>query len=250
MKRSDEELSRAEFHTFLTANTKHTAITWKEVKQSDEPPDYYLYLENEEFAVEVTSIMEDINVSPQPRSFKAIWASIKEFVDDIGRQARTGGYLKGHYFISMSPLDNFGAVRNSLTNDLINYIHETRHLRTAPQRVVYETGKRRCFISKCSDDLDHVAYGISFDPKWVDERELCSLIAESLKEKCRKLSHVHQPKILLLIDVFTHGTIASWEKCLPGLSTLDAFHTIFRVSPSLGSSVLYSTDKRWMPGER
>jgi hypothetical protein len=54
--REDEKISKSTFHKFLLRFFSESDISWGE-KNNDDPPDYFLYLSGQEFAVEVTRVM-------------------------------------------------------------------------------------------------------------------------------------------------------------------------------------------------
>jgi len=57
-KREDEELCRSIFDTILLTLFARDEIIWTPVEQRHEPPDYYVELSGEKYAVEVTSLIE------------------------------------------------------------------------------------------------------------------------------------------------------------------------------------------------
>lgn len=83
MKRGDEAFCTSEFEKFLRESLGKTSIVWEEVAISAEPPDYYLQLENQRFAVEVTSIRETIKINPSSLTATGLSAASKRLVESI-----------------------------------------------------------------------------------------------------------------------------------------------------------------------
>jgi hypothetical protein len=88
--------------------------TWEEVTQQNEPPDYYLSLDNTKFAVEDTSLTELVSVGTSSSlSHSIISMFFRQFVDKVESEAKAGGYLQGNYLVSFStPIDDFSNVHD------------------------------------------------------------------------------------------------------------------------------------------
>ena len=69
MKRADEELCKSQFDLFLKAVADPAGGTWEEVARENEPPDYYLLIDDVRFAVEVRSVSSARRASASSKFF-------------------------------------------------------------------------------------------------------------------------------------------------------------------------------------
>lgn len=103
MKRGDEEICKTQFEAFLKRFFTVSQIIWKEVAQQDEPPDYYLLLDDTKFAVEVTTLMEKVPVGTSTSlPCGEIRNILHQFVREVESVAKTRGYLQGNYCVFFS----------------------------------------------------------------------------------------------------------------------------------------------------
>jgi hypothetical protein len=248
MKRKDEEFCKAEFHNFVTKVLDPTSVRWEEVQDADEPPDFFLSLGTQKFAVEVTNIMEIIDVSPRPLSSCGISAALSSFTDEVEKRARDEGILHGTYVIGLEPLDDFGKVKPSLIAAILDYVRATKTLATAPMEIVLRQGNSRCDVEKAGDQEDCIAEVISAGGGWEGDlkKGLRQLIEDALNKKQYKLRNIDHPKILLFLDAYRYLLIRSWRGCASAIPSLCAFHTVFVAVPDGRSLVLYSQDPDWM----
>jgi hypothetical protein len=114
VKRDDEELARSEFDQLLREQLGVIRPEWEEVDAECEPPDYYLSFDARRFAVEVTTVMEKVELQAGSYPSLAILATLKKTVDEIENRARADDFLRGCYVVSLSPLDDFYSQRASL----------------------------------------------------------------------------------------------------------------------------------------
>jgi hypothetical protein len=114
MKSESEEFCKHSFDNYLRKIIPSSNLTWDEVKKEDEPPDFYLSVNGTIYAVEVTILMQKVNVgtkNPLPASH--IRDLLERFVtDEVEVVARNSGYLQGAYLVEFSkPITNFADVK-------------------------------------------------------------------------------------------------------------------------------------------
>jgi hypothetical protein len=255
MKRADEELCKAQFDAFVRRFSTPPKVTWEEVAQRDEPPDYYLLLDNTKFAVEVTTLIEVVRVgTSSPLPHFQIGRLFEQFVDKVEEIAKKEGYLRGNYLVSFStPIDNFAAVQDRIQDKLLEYIRSTSGSETAPletvfERVVPQQRPQQCGIQKLDSGPDRVVVGRPFWFKWEGEAAegICDLLNESLNTKADKLKGVGEPVVLLLLDEYRFADRQMYEDCVHRLSSLARFHTVFIVQGSRGGFPLHSRNRDWL----
>lgn len=251
MKRSDEELCKAAFDGFLQTLPTVGQISWREVERANEPPDYYLLLDQDEFAVEVTDLVEQINVVPKPIPTIGLYEASQVFVRKVEQVASKQAILHGTYTVSAQPVDNFAAVRDSIQNGILEYLRDTATLPSASERILYRQNGRRWKIRKAHIHSDRIGFRFSYGAaRWEVEAEerLCEILDQVLVKKAHKLRNISAPRILLVLDCYSYGSAESWRKCIPLLSSLSAFHTLFRVNGAGTNFPLYSVISEWRVG--
>jgi hypothetical protein len=157
-KRKDEEYCGARFDEFLKKRLPSTQVVWRDVSQAQEPPDYYLLLNDSEYAVEVTILMERRTVGTYTLSEASITNSLSNLVGEVEQRANESGYLRGTYVIDFSsPIDDFRAVKDEIKGALLKYIHATRSLSQAEKVFAFTRGSQSCSIQKFHNESDKVS---------------------------------------------------------------------------------------------
>ena len=249
MKRKDEEIAKTEFDTLLRTNMGIGNIAWNEVQQIDEPPDFYLLIDRERYAVEVTSVFDEIEVNDMGLPSIAISASISKLVNDVEREAKLKFWLQGGYLVAIEPLENFTSIKEHLKRSMLRYIQQTQSLSNANKYYLLgEDVNDGVYIQKINSGKNYVGEAISFPAKWEGEslEELSILIERVLENKIKKLANVKEPKILLIWDAFNYLKDSHWKRLLQKASQKTFFHTICRISPSTKSSIIYSVYAEWI----
>ena len=249
MKSPDEESCRSEFDDFLRKASPSVVIRWHEVRQQDEPPDYYLSLDGIEYAVEVTSLMETLPVGTLLLPYVAVTRSLWDFIDQVEETAKREGYLHGAYAVGfLGPIEYFSMVKDQIRAALLNYIETTQGLESAPERVVFGYGGQRCSIQKIHNAGTKIVKAGPTNFKWEGEAaiQICSLLEERLADKCRKLRNISAPKILLLYDSYHFADKQMFKDCVTKLSDLASFHTVFVVRGSTNSFILHTLNSDWL----
>ena len=254
MKRADEELCKSQFDLFLKAVADPAGGTWEEVAQGNEPPDYYLLLDDVRFAVEVTTLMEKVSVGTSsllPRG--VIHRILKRFVDTVQSVARADGFLQGNYLVSFpTPIDDFANIQDSLQEALLEYIRRNAGLNTAPQEIVFERKipqqrPQRCGIQKVNSNRDQVLMGGAMWFKWEGEvsQDVCQLLNHSLDVKASKLKDIADPWILLLLDSYVFADPGDYRESVSNLAAVGVFHTVFIVQGREQAFILHTKDSNW-----
>jgi hypothetical protein len=105
MKSPNEEFCKAQFTTFLTTASSQTSIIWDE---GANPPDYDLTIDGVKYAVEVTALMERIQVGSITLPESGIIDSLWSLVDEIEATAQKQNILTGSYVVGfLHPIVDF-----------------------------------------------------------------------------------------------------------------------------------------------
>jgi hypothetical protein len=255
MKTQSEKFCKSEFGLFLKRFFASEAISWIPVCQNQEPPDYFLDLNGNRFAVEVTALIKNIPIGThRPRSRRVLVDELEKWVDEIEQTARTANYLRGHYRVLFSsPIDNFEKVKKTIRWKLLDYIRDTQNLTHAPETSVFKKGRQECTIEKLEYDdyeFDTVVIGgcILLDSAWLKDavEEMCKLLKERIEEKAQLLRNVSQVKILLLDNNYVLADATRYRDCISRVPAMTSFHTIFIADHDKKSFILYSQNENWL----
>jgi hypothetical protein len=206
------------------------------------------------FAVEVTTLLEKVLVgNGLPLPHAVISKILQDFVENVETTARAEGCLHGDYLVAFpTPIDNFADVRGEIQGRLLDYIRSTGSLERSPLEIVFEgivpqQTPQQCRIQKVGNKLDRVVSGGPVWAKWEGDAtvDLCGLLNQSLDTKVDKLRDITAPRILLLLDEYMFADQEMYEKCIPRISSLGSFHTVFVVQGNERGFVFYSQRSDW-----
>jgi len=249
MKSKNEEFCKSSFDTFIRVASTPVSIRWEDVAQQSEPPDYYLYVNDTKYAVEVTILMEKLEVGNLKLPEMAVLASLQQLVDEVEAVARKRNHLNGAYIVGFSrPIANFRKIREQLLSDLLAYVQATQNVGNAPEKVVFKQGVQKCTIQKLHDQKSYVGRSGPRGGKWDGEvaAEICALLEERVNDKHRKLRNISEPKILLLYDAYHFADPHVFQLCLNTLGHLRSFHTLFVVESNKPGWILHSEAPNWL----
>ena len=157
MKRADEEYCKDTFSIFLADRVGHGTFAWTEVPQNQEPPDYYLTLCGVRFAVEVTTLMEEVAVGatlrmPSTGISQALIKLCKDMEDDL----RKRNILRGSYMLVLQPIEDLRNARPFIEERIVRYVERTRDDKAAAPEILLQQGRSRLSIRKASDRRDRL----------------------------------------------------------------------------------------------
>ena len=231
-KRYDEELAKSAFTKFLNMRPERLRIKWAAVPQKFEPPDYYLAIEENHYAVEVTGITDTIELNGKIYGSIGVSNSLRRFANEIEKEAKNKGILAGTYVVGLSPLSDFHVRREELRLKLLEYIGKTQNVRKTEVEKIVDCGFEQIDIMKLDSTEDCIETVISYTPKWKGEsiEELHSMLNHSLNVKSQKLSKINDPIILIILDSYNYLYMQDWKDIIEQLEVSSRFHTICLVS--------------------
>lgn len=252
MKSKSEEFCKDSFDRYLKKMIPASTISWKEVKQEDEPPEFYLSVNGMVYAVEVTIMMQKEDVGARKHlPIGIVRDLLREFVvDEVEAVARATSSLQGSYLVSFSkPITNFANIKGTIQTELLSYISITQTVSKAPPKVVYECNRQKCEIEKVHNEENKVIMGGPVISRWEGEAlvEVKQLLDNRLGEKQYRLRNIAGPKILLLHDKYYFADLEAYRACISKVSSLHSFHTVFIVGSNSEGQVLYSKNSTWIP---
>jgi hypothetical protein len=248
MKREEEEYCKAKFDEYLKGLGLSLVIKWCPVAQKDEPPDYYLYLYGDKYAVEVTVLVESINVGTLKLSRIAILRYLYQFVKDIELEAKRRNILHGTYVVTIhKPIENFDFQKDIIQNNLFSYIDGTQNFENAPKFIAYDVDRQTVKIQKANNKRNTISLlPIVGKREWEMAIDISNILEEAIIIKKGKLGKINLPKILILYDAYNTASKDQYFDCLSKLPLLASFHTIFVVSDFEGNFVLYTENADWL----
>ena len=143
--RENEENCKSAFDVFLRRHYQDNDIAWQGGK---EPPDYYLTLCGTIYAVEVTSLFEDIKLGDKTGSILTFMKAVPNFLKQIEQEAKQKGILNGAYIVGYKPLDNFGKQKKGISKRIIAYLRATQSVSFAPAEKIIGSGRLTWDIKK------------------------------------------------------------------------------------------------------
>lgn len=252
MKSESEEFCKDSFDNYLKKLTPASTILWKDVEQKDEPPEFYLSVNGTKYAVEVTRLMQKVDVRAKKHLPGGIVRDfLRKFVDDeVEAVARNHSFLQGSYLVLFSkPITNFAKVQGIIQSALLSYISATQAASKAPRRIVYECNRQKCVIEKVHKEENKVIMGGPFISRWKGEAlgDVKQLLENRLDEKQHGLRNITYPKILLLHNNYYFADLEAYKARILIVPSLQSFHTVFIVESNNEGQVLYSQQPTWAP---
>lgn len=249
MKRRFEETTKASFDDLLKRLLPTKTIVWEEVPQAHEPPDWYLQVGTDRYAVEATSISRHYSTQTGEKPENSIIATLNRFVKEIEVTAIKEGSLSGGYIISLCTIPNFSKVKGKIREKILNYIQCTRNVSVADCCNVWEANDWPIKIQKIKGQPNFVEFTFSGDPMLECEikERLFKLLATSIEAKKERLKHILEPIILLVLDAFDLADDKLWNQAVLEIPAREAFHAICRIAPPEPAMILWSARRDWQP---
>ncbi len=248
MKRKHEEVSKESFTSWLNTKSISKSIRWQEVKQEDEPPDWYLTIGDVRYAIEATSIVDYVAEFDPPLSIATISISLSNFVDRVEKYAKSKGPLNGVYIFSLSPIPNFRKQKQRIFKEAISYIDRTRNLESANKFFLGDVGYHSLSIGKIKSDRDFVDKIISLGAKFEGQaqNELQSLLCVTLERKAKLLREIGEPIILLILDAFAFTNLTDWGETISKISIPSELFSVFQTFSGKQAHLLFTRNSWWI----
>jgi len=248
--RVEEKYCADQFDLFLASFYKTSDRSWEKVARSKEPPDFFLYLLGDKFSVEVTSINQMIDTGTSTLlTREAVVDYLWAFSKHLEKYAVENSILNGRYIISWhEPIQNFHKLEENLRRELINFLLSTQGIQKTPLTDIKIDDTVYCSIMKTGNIKNAlIPGGPVFSKQGAhDNFEFNTLVKTAINEKVRKLNNVSEPRILLLLDQYAFSEQEDYFNCLPLLTNINFFHTVFIISPNFCNFVFHSNNPLWL----
>jgi hypothetical protein len=242
--RLDEEFAKESFSRALSGLGVSGKVVWA---PGTEPPDFFLSLDAERFAVEVTRIVGQIELGGKRESKRKSGAVLQRFAEDLQNIAREQEILRGAYVMWLEPLHDFAEIAPTARLAFLDYVSRTRSLPRAPKKVVLKRPGLHWSIEKVHDQKDYLlAMRSEGSGGLLSEivKDLPGLVAATAEVKKVKLAAIDMPHILLLVDDYHYADAGAWRNAAAG-SFRGNFHTIARVFQEYECQILCSQNRAW-----
>jgi len=225
-----EEFCKKSFHKFLKKDDSIKNIEWC---IGNNPPDYILKLKNKSFAVEVTTIMEKIEVGKGSIGLVSIQKSLQRLLDEIEKEALSQGILRGSYAVSFNkPVSDFRKERIAIKDALLNFIKETKNEQNTGEIRIYKKVDEKISVLKVDESPNRIYFGPALArAKWHGEakQEALEIIQQIIDNKTKKLSKISLPKILLIYNHHSFMDLEDYKNFCISIERKQEFHSIFIV---------------------
>lgn len=256
MLKFDRELFCQEsFDRFLREQGQYNDLVWERVPEGQDPPDFYLTLETEHFAVEMTStkIFREVALGSGSVIEQTYEASHTAVVREVQNKAEAQGILSGVYIVDFArPMsdERFRQVKKAVIGNLLAYIQKTQDLIEAESERIFYQNREVCRIGKVPGSMSGV-YEAFNDTAWPEAPEttdkVCQMLQATIAEKQQKLRNEGAPKILLLLNTYDFATPGMYADCVKkNPAALDFFHTVFVVWGNGNGCVLHAVEPDWL----
>ena len=165
--REAEEHCKNALDAFLRRHYQVADITWT-CGSRNEPPDYFLQLRRDSYAVEVTSVLEKATLGNRVKDHIEIDKSVKRFIEDVKRDAIDTGILKGAYVVAYKPITDFGKQKQVIASRIMDYLRRTQGSPSAPPEGIVGEGKSKWCIYKLHSGKNYLSRTAS-DARWEGE---------------------------------------------------------------------------------
>jgi hypothetical protein len=247
------------FDRYLAHQLDGPLPCWTTVPQGQDPPDFFLTIQDEAYAVVVTStqVLRESSAGQTPVNEETFEATHHEIATALEDAARTRGY-EGSYVLSFDePISSLELrdSRSALIAELLGAISRSQREPVSWSASVGPDNGTLCRLLKVEDGEIHVLEESSYGA-WIDSPRFMAFVSEVLrhavirKRESLRRKQVSQPSILLLMNTYYLADLAICASCMEAVREKDAFHAIFVVQPDGSGCVVHSKQAAWLCGSQ
>ncbi|MFC1555568.1 hypothetical protein ACFL67_00640 [candidate division KSB1 bacterium] len=223
-KQIDEELvSIDSLRNFINHHTDSTACL--PIRENNDPPDFWITIDGEKFAAEVTSITGN----------KEYFKRFEYFKNIVIKLANEYDLMKGKYVLGLSrypeiPKRNT-AEWQTLVNTTVDLIISSKSVPLQSRIQILKDTKGELCISKISDSGANLGHLFIPDMKWPSNTlsELSQKIQVRLNKKRKKLEkkEIRDKVIICLYDEYLYGDIETVLDSFKHVSGDEWYHSVY-----------------------
>jgi hypothetical protein len=199
-------------------------------KEENDPPDFWVTIDGHKYAIEVTSIVNDMPYN----------ARLSKFVKDIEKHCIESKDLSGAYLVSVVGMPEIPKVntkqRKKMTGEARYYVCKTKLLSTTADLILLAGPGGKIIIKKISQEANRILLSYA-TARWEGEihDDLCSLLQNAVSKKIKSfkikgVSRTAVDIVLLLYDAYGFAEIEDVRKALKTVSGFEWFHSIFWIA--------------------
>jgi hypothetical protein len=234
--RNDEKFCRNSFEKYLR---EKQGISNYIIIRGDEPPDYWLSVENKRFGIEVTQIVRLVEGGEKKIALYCYKKSIFDLTDSIEKKAIELSVLSGNYHVHLRGIPRYSSKRDksAIISKSISYIKDTQKENAANIFELFRDGHHRIEIMKSTLENNSVKFGLHVFGEWQIESvtEALKLSKDAFSRKEEKLRRVNESSdgiILLILNRYQTFEQDDWEMLFEHWdpTLVEFFHSVFFIS--------------------
>ena len=246
------------FDRYLAHQLDGPLPCWTPVPSGQDPPDFFLAIEDESYAVEVTSTpiarkptlgKRTVNEETYEKTHREIVKSIEEAAHN---QMFKGGYVVE--FDKPIASDNFDRARKQLISSALDAISRSQLAPVSWSDVVSQDDRILCHLEKVGEGEIRVFEVFSTDFVQTDSPAFTASVTEILRNviirkiELLKAKGISQPAILLLLNTYGLADYETFLSCIEKVEERDAFQAIFIIRPNGSGCIVHSRHPAWPRG--
>lgn len=241
-----EERCKDRFDAWLRANVGAVDPQWTyEPKGHSTPPDFWLDLDGERFAVEITSIEsaeEVLGVRVTESGWYEAFLGLKNELEH--EAAQISGHEGLYRLFVHAVVPKWSRRRSMIKTRIQQYIAATQGVDQSEGSNITVDGQDALRIEKAASTAPLFISLNDFSRSWPDDNFRPSL-QEAVLRKIEILGSMALPCILILEDHYRLPDPVDWDAALRDIGAQNFFHSIFIVRGVGAGYLLATKDQKW-----
>jgi hypothetical protein len=240
MAKGCEKLCKDRFNSFLVEQGFND-IKWVDLSEKGiDPPDYSLFFNGKEYAVEVT----EMSVSRETSLDSQVTILDKEYINshielakNIENIAIDKGILHGAYALNFfAPIAGkyFNKISKLVESEVLKFVYYTKDFEETQRENIIINKTKICNIRKIKASVNMIKalftrFAWDYAPETIST--LTNLIQKAVDDKIKKLSNtnIKEPKILLIKDTWILSNFKAYEMTKKDIFRTEYFCMIYIV---------------------
>lgn len=244
--RESEIKCRDSFDAFLRGAAPALSPRWED---GDDPPDLDLFIDEQQFAVEVTTVIKKERLGKVELPLRVVVTALQAVVEDAERTVRDANLLRGTFVAQCPrPIANLEKRRIEIVARIWDAVGRLWSAPPGTKAVFLRESGRTFLVTRVSEEGSALYLGGPTPFIWRGDAadELQALVEERMSVKVELLSKIPFPKILLLDERYPFADAEMYAEMRCPKDAIEQFAAIFVVRIGVPSILLHSS----MPGLR
>ncbi len=210
--------------------------------EDNDPPDFWLWINGERYAAEVTRIRDEKEMTRT----MSLWRIVEDVQTDALRTEKLGG----RYTVEFQHGLSSGRERRIVRTQIMGYLAKTLGVPNPPPTDIRVAGRVIAQMKK------HASDGAAIDPVGNEdngggfpaeiEAELNDLLRRSITSKAQKMAKICGPAVLILYDLYRFASDRVFRQCLLAIPEIARFEYVYVVR-GIGEGFGVPTRPRFFP---